>query len=160
MTVPLNAPVPAPARTRPDRTVMATFDRHGTVLHAVATVLTRTPHRAEQLVLAAVMRPRTPWWRAGRPSAADSRAIVERLYRHWSRDDLPRSVVPRGTDPSIRQDLHQLTDSQLGALALCSVGGHTYRQAARVMGITPVRAALDLRAALTSLAAGTAPAAA
>lgn len=145
---------------RTARRGLAAFDRHGAVLHAVATVLTRTPHRAEQLVLAAVMPSRAPLWRTGWRSGSDSRAIVERLYRHWSRDDLPRSPVPRASERSVWRDLHQLTDAQLGALALCGVGGHTYRQAARVMGVSPLSAALDLRAALAALAPGAAPAAA
>lgn len=142
---------------RAARRVLATYDRHGSVLHAVAAVLTRTPHRAEQLVLATVVQPPGRWWWPTSWRAADSRAVVERLYRRWSRDDLPRSVVPMRTERTIQRDLHRLTDNQLGALALCGVGGHSYREAARVMGITPISAALDLRAALTALAPGVAP---
>ena len=149
---PSQRPVPLP---RSACRSLAVFDRHGAALHSVASVLARTSDRADRLVIATVTQRRSVWWSSlwRRDRDRDARAIVEDLYLSWVRDDLPRSSMVAGTDQTLRHDLHQLTDRQLGAVALCGPGGHNYRQAARVMGTTQVGVARDLQMALRALAA-------
>ncbi len=152
MTALVPAPDPVPLAPADERR-MVEFDRHGAVLHQVASVLTRTSDRADRLVISTILRRRRRWLSWIRTPGSDARSIVEDLYLSWVRDDLPRSVAEPAVERTLREDLHRLTDAQLGALALCAMGGHTYRQAARVMGISPVSAALDLRSALNALVA-------
>lgn len=73
------------------------------------------------------------------------------LHARWLSTHGPRG--PRGEDGSTRARLHDLTDLQIGLVALCLFGGYTYVRAGSTLSLTPAEAAGQLRDALVTIGA-------
>lgn len=135
---------PSDTRQAPVRT----FDRFAADLHAVASVLTADPELADRLVLAAVTTPG-----AGAGSSPALRELSARVVGDWLEghpEDVP-TIVPAVPSPLDR--LHGLPPDERAALALCRFGGHTYREAADVLGQPHGTVADLLTSSLRGLAA-------
>lgn len=135
--------------SRRQRRAARLFDAYGTGLLAMANTLTSTHSRAERLVADTItgQEGRRPAW-AHRRSERDD--MSSGLYARWVATHAPRG--PRHPDDtSIRARLHDLTDLQLGLIALCLFGGYTYVRAGNLLSLTPAEAAGQLRDALLSV---------
>ena len=143
-------------KTRRVRKAGRLFDRHGTALHTFASILTKDPLHAETLVIDAICS------QVALPPLTDqdtkqrsARKLAAATYAAWSCRPAPPTPTPAPAGIKSRSStltaLHQLPDDHRAALALCSFGGHTYRQAASVLGLPAERVAILLREALLTL---------
>lgn len=124
---------------------------HGTTLHAVASMLTADPDLAARLVVLAIAS-----------CSADDvdpclRDLSTAVAIEWLGTGVHHASSRPGaegvTGSSLLQEVSCLPDDQRALLALCRFGGHTYREAALVLGIPADLAARLLGDALRSLAA-------
>ena len=118
------------------------LDRHGTDLHAVATVLTSDPELAQQLVVLAV--------RTSLPDDGLDR-LSGTVVRAWldGHPEQLETITPAVPTPLSR--LHEMPAHQRASLALCRFGGHTYRQAADVLELPADQVADLLTTSLRAL---------
>jgi len=128
------------------------FDAHGSGLLAVANTLTSTRSRADRLVVDTIAQHtvrRSMWSRQKDDDLLD---MSKRLHAQWVSTHAPRG--PRyEDDSSIRGRMHDLSDIQLGLVALCLFGGFTNTRAANLLSLTPDEVAGELRRALVVVGA-------
>lgn len=126
------------------------FDTHSGALMAMAAILTSTRDRADRLVVDTVagQSRRRGAWRRRRHEQQDMSGI---LHARWLSTHGPRG--PRGEDATARGRLHDLTDLQIGLIALCLFGGYSYVRAGTTLSLTPSEAAGQLRDALLAVGA-------
>lgn len=123
------------------------WDRHGRAVYALACTLLGDREAAAQ----AVMLGMTDLARsAHRESAADVR---RRLARHvyWRTQELAAHAHTTPHLPPAMAALGRLASLQRACLALCVLGGHTYREAAGLLGVPPETVAELLTAGLTEV---------
>jgi DNA-directed RNA polymerase specialized sigma24 family protein len=119
------------------------WDRHGRSIYALACTLLGDREAAAQAVTLGM----TDLARsAHRGSAADAR---RRMARHvyWRTQELT-AHTPTLHQPPAMAGLGRLAQLQRACLALCVFGGHTYREAAGLLGVPPVTVAELLTAGL------------
>jgi hypothetical protein len=125
------------------------FDAYGDNLLAMADTLTGTRSRADRLVVDTIAgqgRRRSAWARRRH----ERHDMSGSLHGRWLSTHAPRG--PRHSDDtSIRSRLHDLTDLQLGLVALCLFGGYTYVRAGHLLSLTPAESAGHLRDALMAV---------
>ena len=112
----------------------------------MASTLTNTRDRAERLVVDAIsgQSRRGPGWRRRRNEQRD---MAGSLHARWVATHAPRGPSS-DADTSVRARLHELTDQQLGLLALCLFGGYSYICAGHTLSLSPAEASVQLRDAL------------
>lgn len=141
----------APRTSRRQRLAARLFDEHGAHLSSLAGVLTVTRERSDRLVIDAIDRQArdvAPWRRRG----TSLRQLAAGVHGRWIRTHAPRGPRPDESG-SVRSRLHDLSDLQVGLLALCLFGGYTYASAGHLLQVTPAEAAHLLREALLLVAA-------
>lgn len=138
----------------------AMLDRYGPALFTLACVLIHDPVRAEQLVTRTIAsRSNGFLYRTKVESRVVARRLAAQVYLQWfcadpnnspsvtitvsPTDDSPRGALLRG--------LRALPDDHRAALALCTFGGHTHRQAAAVLELPTARVAELLCEAMREL---------
>lgn len=117
----------------------------------MAQTLTNTHDRADRLVVDAVtgqLRRRGGWLRREHAQ----RDMAGTLHATWVATHGPRGPH-ENDDTSLRSRLNDLTDLQLGLIALCLFGGYTYIRAGHTLSLTPAEAAGHLRDALLAVGA-------
>ncbi len=141
-----------PVRFTPDgRRSLRLLKSHGAALHAVAAVLTDDQTLGARLAVLAITSGGTD---DGDPGVRDlSSAIVVAWLGSRVSSETPAGAAGRAPGPSVLQDVHRLPERQRALLALCKFGGHTFREAALVLGISADQAAALLCDAVRSLAA-------
>lgn len=131
------------------------FDRHGAALHTIASVMTNDPLHAEALVVDAISSQIAPPLTDQNTKQRSVRELAATVYVAWSCRPAPPTPILAPTDikpPSTTLTaLHLLPDDHRAVLALCTFGGHTYRQAATVLGLPDTKIADVLREALLTL---------
>lgn len=142
-------------RTSRRRSASELLDRLGPELYRLATVLTADADFAERLVISAI-GDHCP----NDSPQSDLRNLSAAIFLEWTRRDLP-AIAPKRSgrlrrpaatpDDLTLDELHALPEDQLGALALCKFGAHSYRRAAELLGIPATELASILCAALRSL---------
>lgn len=112
----------------------------------MASTLTNTRDRAERLVVDAIsgQTRRGPGWHRRRNEQRD---MAGSLHARWVETHAPRGSHS-DADTSVRARLHDLTDQQLGLMALCLFGGYSYVRAGNTMSLSPAEASVQLRDAL------------
>lgn len=142
-------------RARARRQSSEVFDWYAGDLFRLASVLSDNSELAQHLVIQAIVSHRFSGLSSRNSrysqelSAAVVLAWVNRDSSAWTADDAGGSVSsPRSI---MLDDLHTLDDDQRAVLALCRFGGHTYREAADVLGLSAERAANLLREAMRHL---------
>ncbi len=123
------------------------LDDHGPHLMALASTLTATSARAERLVIDAVAAQSR---QRRRNSHRTRRDLSTRLHARWVGTHGPRSSPTSTSSP--RGRFHDLSDLQLGLLALVLFSGYTYANAGHTLRLSPHETATTLRDALRSLA--------
>ena len=73
----------------------------------------------------------------GPPAEQALRSAARHVFRHCDQMHREESVLWSLTEPSVMTWLGELADFQRHTLALCVFGGHTYREAADVLGVPP-----------------------
>ncbi|MGJ9423481.1 hypothetical protein [Aeromicrobium sp. CF3.5] len=123
------------------------LDDHGPHLLALAGTLTATSARAERLVIDAVAAQVHHRTRGSRRTRCDlSRHLHSRwLSTHGPRGDQAVASGPRGR-------AHELSDLQLGLLALVLFSGCTCARVGHTLRLSPHESATTLRDALRSVA--------
>ncbi|MEJ7635829.1 hypothetical protein [Aeromicrobium sp.] len=130
--------------------VLAVFDHYGSELHLMARILTDDQELAERVVIQAIA--------AHHSGPCTLRQLSAAVYVAWAAwGPHPRtsaSLAPVDDSAAEAQlyEFHGLQDDQRAALGLCRFGGHTYRQAALVMGLPADHVAELLCAAMRNLA--------
>lgn len=130
------------------------FDRHGTALHTIASVLTTDPLHAETLVIDAISSQIAPPLTDQNTKQRSVRELAAAVYVAWScRPAPPDPVGPTGIKPpsTTLTALRRLPEDHRAVLALCTFGGHTYRQAAAVLGLPDTKIAELLCEALLTV---------
>lgn len=128
------------------RDVGELFDRIGPELCRLAGVLTADADCADELVLTAIAE-----HRADGSCRSDLRILAGAIFLDWaSRETVDLAAESSGD--GIVGDLRGLPHEQLAAIALCRYGGHSYRQAADLLGLPAAELAQILCAALRNLA--------
>lgn len=143
------------AAKKPESRVATTYDEFGNVLYLFACVLTEDVKLAEQLSVQAIVA-----HRSGPSTLQDLSAGVHGAWQAWGNLPLSARASPLpGTSPGalMLHEIHGLPDDQRAALRLCKYGGHTYLQAADLLGVSPEQVARLLCDALRSLATPLAP---
>lgn len=122
-------------------------------LYALACVLTDDPARAEILVrntLAGGTMSFSADWRV--ESRDVSRQFARRLYERFCSDEDLAPAIHLGSDTrvadGILESVRKLPEGQRVLFALCTFGGHTFRQAAEVLDMAAEEAAEQLDEAL------------
>lgn len=126
-------------------------DRHAAELGRVAAVLTDDAELAADLLVRAFVA-----CSAGTDDA-DLRSLSAHVATSWLGGPVTSGTSGRAAgvpsaEPVLR-DIRSLPDDQRTLLALCRFGAHTYREAADVLGLAHLDAALLLTTALRSLVA-------
>ncbi len=131
---------------RHERRADRLYDTYAGGLMAMANTLTSTRDRAERLVVDAIsgQTRRGPSWRRRRNEQQD---MAGSLHARWVETHAPRGSRS-DADTSVRARLHDLTDQQLGLMALCLFGGYTYVRAGNTLSLSPAEASVQLRDAL------------
>lgn len=124
------------------------WDEHGASLLAMASIV--SGNEAEALL--AVTRGMVDVFREAVPEST-LRAAALSVYQHCQGPE-PESVPPQATSSPLGTHLGALARPQRSALALCFFGGHSYRQAATAMRVTPDSAAALLIDGLHQLSQG------
>jgi DNA-binding CsgD family transcriptional regulator len=123
------------------------WERHGRSAYAIARMLLEdvaTASQAVELVMADLAQ--SPVCE----SAGDARrSMARRVYLRSQ--DLPVDTSRTVSMPPAMVRVHQLRQLQRACLALCLFGGHTYRDAAALLGVAPSTAAALLTSGLTEL---------
>lgn len=128
----------------------ALVDQHGYELYLMAHVLTADPEHAERLVAQAIS--------AHGDGPRDLGELAAAVFVAWSAwgplSQEQDPALPAGSSSSAQMmhDLHALPEDRRAAIALCRYGGHTYRQAADVLGLPAADTAQLLGQALRTLA--------
>lgn len=123
------------------------WERHGRSAYAIACVLlgdAATASQAVELAMADLAQS------GGLESARDAkRSMARHVYRRSQ--DLPADLSRTLPMPPAMVLVHQLSQLQRACLALCLFGGHTYREAAALLGVAPSTAAALLTSGLAEL---------
>jgi DNA-directed RNA polymerase specialized sigma24 family protein len=119
--------------------------RYGPTLYSLAYAFTEDRGRSEQLVLQAIFTRHV-----GRPprEQGDSRDVLRdfarMIYLNWSADVETRSLPPHPCaalgqpgESAELTGLKKMPHEHREALALCTFGGHSYRQAADLLKLSP-----------------------
>lgn len=122
------------------------LDEHGSHLLAMAHTLTTTTARAERLVIDTIQAQSGLRRRGSQRTRGD---LSTRLHDRWLGTHGPRS---RETS-TLRTRAQDLSDLQLGLLALVLFSGYTYVRAGHGLGLSPHETATALRDGLRSLGA-------
>lgn len=123
------------------------LDDHGPHLLALAGTLTSTSARAERLVIDAV----TAQSRQRRRGSQRTRCeLSTRLHTRWLGTHCPRGG--QASASTLRGRSHELSDLQLGLLALVLFSGSAYARAGHTLRLSPHETATTLRDALRFLA--------
>ncbi len=125
------------------------YDTYAGGLMSMASTLTNTRDRAERLVVDAIAKQsrRRPSWHRRRDEQHD---MAGSLHARWVETHAPRG--PRdNAETSLGSRLHDLTDQQLGLMALCLFGGYSYVRAGTTLSLSPAEASGQLRDALRAL---------
>ncbi|WP_162891390.1 RNA polymerase sigma factor [Aeromicrobium sp. A1-2] len=138
---------------RPHARVSRLLARHGNDLMGVARTLTRDEQLAEQLVVDTLTA-----YDHGRPDHGELRTLAAGVMVAWLGRNRDEPSGPGSITSQIYDELHTLPDEQRTVLALCRFGGHTYREAAELLGLPAADVADLLGRAMRSLQAGRAPA--
>lgn len=144
----LDVSAPHPVTLADQEAAAAVFDRHGSTLHLLAMLLTDDPEIAEQIVVQAVVA------HVGGPASLQQLSAA--LHLAWC-CRIPASGPPQvpsiPTAPSsVLAEMQALPIQERLALGLCRFGGHTYREAADVLSLSPGVVARQLASALRTLA--------
>lgn len=131
--------------SRRQRRASHLLDEHGPHLMAMAHTLTVTSARAERLVIDTIHAQSGLRRRGSQRTRGD---LSTRLHDRWLGTHGPRA---RETSTG-RTRAHDLTDLQLGLLALVLFSGYTYARAGHNLHLSPHEAATTLRDTLRSLA--------
>jgi hypothetical protein len=83
------------------------------------------------------------------PAAGTRRALARRVY--WRCEQIAGETTRGVHQPATMVRLRQLARLQRACLALCVFGGHTYREAASLLGVPPLTVARSLTSGLTEL---------
>lgn len=136
------------SRSRYERRADRLYDTYAGGLMSMASTLTNTRDRAERLVVEAISRQssRRPAWHRRRDEQQD---MSGSLHARWVATHAPRGSRD-DSDTSVRARLDDLTDNQLGLLALCLFGGCTYVRAGNTLSLSPAESSMQLRDALLS----------
>jgi hypothetical protein len=120
------------------------WDRHGRSVYALACILLGDREAAAQAVTLGLTDLAGS---AHRVSAADA---LRRMARHvyWRTQELAAQPPSPPHLPPAMAGLGRLAQLQRASLALCVFGGHTYREAAGLLGVPPVTVAELLTAGL------------
>lgn len=124
---------------RATRRAATIYDRHGAVMYSFARSLTQDPRHAQTLVVEAI---------GSRPGNRTIRELTAAVYVTWSCRPEPAGLRQ---DSETQTPLHRLPDEHRAALALCTVGNHTYRQAAELLELPPGEVADLLHEAMLAL---------
>lgn len=138
------------SQSRHERRATRLYDTYAGGLMSMASTLTHTRDRAERLVVEAIsgQSRRGPGWRRRRNEQRD---MAGSLHARWVETHAPRGSRV-DDDSSVRSRMHDLTDSQLGLIALCLFGGHTYTRAGSTLQLSPAEASSQLHQALLTFA--------
>ena len=143
------------AAKKPESRASTTYDEFGNILYLFACVLTEDVELAEQLAVQAIV--------AHQSSPSTLQDLSAGVHDAWlARGNLQLSAgsspLP-GASPGVLMlhEIHGLPDDQRAALGLCKYCGHTYRQAANLLDVSPEQVARLLCDALRSLATPLAP---
>lgn len=127
------------------------YDAFGQRLHLFATVLTDNPELADQLVIQSIVAHESE-----SSTLQELSAGVYVAWVAWGRPPISScGRPPTDASPSAQmiEEIHELSEDQRVALGLCKYGGHTYRRAAEVLGLSPNRVASLLAEGLRCLGA-------
>jgi DNA-directed RNA polymerase specialized sigma24 family protein len=119
---------------------------HGRAAYVMACVLLRdepTAARVVALGIADLARS------TDEPSAYTRREVARRVYLRSQQPAGPTTSAPRL--PPTMVWLSQLAQLQRASLALCVFGGHTHREAARLLGVPSPTVAMSLTSGLKDL---------
>jgi hypothetical protein len=142
-------PLRVHAPSRPDSPVAGLpledlWDRHGSSVYALACTLLGDEVAAAQAVLLGM----TDLARSSEgPSAEDARRCMAR-HVYWRSQELVGQTSRTLRLPPAMVRLGELAQLQRASLALCIFGGHTHREAADLLGVTPMTVAELLTAGL------------
>lgn len=115
-----------PARctgTRAARRTAKAFDRHGAALYTFASALAQDAAEAQMLVVQAIET---------QDGYRTFRELAGAVYLIWS---YRPPTAGAAQDPEWTTSEERLLDEHRAVLALCTVGGHTRRQAGEVLGL-------------------------
>jgi hypothetical protein len=122
----------------------AAWDRHGRSIYALAcTLLGDSETAAQAVTLGMTDLARS----ADRGTGADVQRCMAR-HVFWRTQELAAQANPTLHLPPVMARLGQLAQLQRACLALCVFGGHTYREAAGLLGVPPLTVAELLTAGL------------
>jgi Sigma-70, region 4 len=82
-------------------------------------------------------------------AAGTRRALARRVY--WRCEQIAGGATSVVHQPASMATLRQLAQLQRTCLALCVFGGHTYREAANLLGVPPLTVARSLTSGLKEL---------
>ena len=140
-------PPVAPASLSPDQSLEHLWDRHGKCVYALACTLLGDERAATRAVTLAMRD------LAGSPEVVPAeeglRAMARQVYLRTQElsGETPRTLHL----PPAMVWLGDLAQLQRGCLALCVFGGHTHREAARLLGVPPTTVAELLTMGLREL---------
>lgn len=123
------------------------WNAHGACAYALARVLVGDQTSAKQVVVQAM----TDLARAGVGTSAGGtrRTLARHIYRH-STELMGETARTTDLSPTMARLAH-LARLQRASLALCAFGGHTYQQAADLLGVAPLTVAGLLTSGLDEL---------
>ena len=123
---------------------------HGASVYALACALLVDEEAAAEVVTLAM----TDYARSsdGQSSGDARRSLARRVY--WRRQEIA-DRGPATQIPAVMVRLDQLAQLQRACLAVCVFGGHTYPEAADLLGVPPTTVAELLTAGLREVAART-----
>jgi DNA-directed RNA polymerase specialized sigma24 family protein len=119
------------------------WNLHGPYVYALACALLADEEAAAEVVILAV----TDHMESSGRSAEDARRSLAR-HVYWRSQEVVVAGAPAEQLPPVMVELDQLAQLQRACLALCVFGGHTYREAAGLLGVPPATVAELLTAAL------------
>lgn len=137
----------------PDVAPDSVWALYGTSVFAMACALLGDEPAALRAVTMGMVDVFTPDAESLHPSPDSSlRGVAGLVYQRCEELAGEVSVSRTMTGPSLMVWLGELATAQRKALALCVFGGHTYREAAHLLGLAPGTVAALLKAGLHDLA--------
>jgi Sigma-70, region 4 len=122
------------------------LEGHGPAAYALACALLGDATRATRAVALGVVDLACS---AETPPADTRRVLARQVYRRSQ--EMPGYAADAASLPATMLWLAQLARLQRTVLALCVFGGHTHREAAELLGVSPQTVALSLTSGLKDL---------